>query len=319
MIGETANTAAAGSYYDFNEIAALRNQAQKDPQQAARAVAEQFESVFLSMMLKAMRDATPEGGLFDSEQMKAYQSMHDQQAAISLAKSGGIGLADVIERQLSGEPAKVTRSVNDNPFMGLRQHQIQQQSVYSPATDTARIDVTEQPDDHWQPASSAQFIRDLWTHAKPVADKLGIDPEALIAQAALETGWGQKVMQHRDGRSSFNLFGIKADSRWDGDTVRVQTLEYRNGVAVREQASFRAYDSLKDSFDDFAAFLTENPRYTEALRTSVDSRGFYRTLQEAGYATDPKYAEKISAIMATGSYQQTVNQLKNSGFVPTSS
>ena len=135
----------------------------------------------------------------------------------------------------------------------------------------------------------------------------------LIAQAALETGWGKAVTRHDDGSSSYNLFNIKADRRWDGPSVTKQTLEYRNGIAGREQAQFRAYDSFADSFNDYVDFITRQPRYQQALQHGGDAATFADELQRAGYATDPAYARKIKRIM-DGPFMQSA--LAN--FTPTS-
>ncbi|MCA1805665.1 MAG: glucosaminidase domain-containing protein [Xanthomonadaceae bacterium] len=119
----------------------------------------------------------------------------------------------------------------------------------------------------------------------------------LIAQAALETGWGRAMPRHEDGSPSHNLFGIKADSRWDGERVAVQTMEFRDGLMQRERASFRSYQSLAQGFEDYVSFLRENPRYQQALEAAGDGGRYLRELQQAGYATDPEYADKINAIL----------------------
>jgi flagellar protein FlgJ len=145
--------------------------------------------------------------------------------------------------------------------------------------------------------SPQAFVQALWPHAQKAAAALGTQPEVLIAQSALETGWGRAVMQHGDGRPSYNLFGIKADSRWAGERVYSQTMEFRDGVMQRERAAFRSYDSLAEGFKDYVAFLQENPRYRQALEAAQDGPAYVRELQAAGYATDPEYAQKINAIM----------------------
>ena len=146
-------------------------------------------------------------------------------------------------------------------------------------------------------ASPEDFVERLLPIARETAGELGVDPRVLVAQAALETGWGKAVIQREDGSSSNNLFGIKADSRWSGDRVHANTLEYEDGLVVRKREPFRAYDSYADSFRDYLAFLRDNPRYGEALNRTGDPRGFMQALQQAGYATDPAYANKILAIL----------------------
>ena len=143
--------------------------------------------------------------------------------------------------------------------------------------------------------SPESFVSAIWQHAQSAASELGVDPRALVAQAALETGWGKKVMCRNDGSSAHNLFGIKSTG-WSGDSVRRSTQEYRNGVAGTEKADFRAYSSAKESFADYVRMLKNNPRYQQALAAGGDVRGFANALQKAGYATDPGYASKIAAI-----------------------
>jgi flagellar protein FlgJ len=140
------------------------------------------------------------------------------------------------------------------------------------------------------------FVREITPRAKAVAEKLGLSPDVLVAQAALETGWGQHIIKHPDGSSSNNLFGIKADRRWDGPIVRVATLEYLGGRPVRVNAAFRAYQGIDESLQDYVDFLSGNPRYREALDAAPEPRRFARALADAGYATDPDYADKLNAI-----------------------
>ncbi len=148
------------------------------------------------------------------------------------------------------------------------------------------------------PGQSPQaFARSLWPHARKAAGRLGVAPEALLAQAALETGWGKSLPRHPDGRSSHNVFGIKAGPSWRGERVAVPTLEHEDGVAVRKRAEFRSYASLEEGFADYVRLLTSGPRYREALEKSGDSAVFMQALQRAGYATDPSYADKIGAVL----------------------
>ena len=160
------------------------------------------------------------------------------------------------------------------------------------------------------PSSPAEFASLVWPHAERAAARIGVAPEVLVAQSALETGWGRHVMQHRDGVSSHNLFGIKADRRWQGDKVHVSTLEYRDGVALNTRANFRAYQSFEKSFDDYVDFLQRNPRYREALQTTADPAAYFDALQRAGYATDPAYADKIKRILDSEPVRQIRRTVK---------
>ena len=150
-------------------------------------------------------------------------------------------------------------------------------------------------------ASTAVLLRGI--DAEAAAARLGIKPEALLAQAALETGWGKAVMKASDGSPSYNLFGIKADSRWEGDRSTVRTLEYRDGVAMKTRADFRAYDSYADSFADYADFVSGNARYQPALQAVDDPQAYFQALQQAGYATDPAYARKVLDILDRPEFQ----------------
>ncbi|WP_095106976.1 flagellar assembly peptidoglycan hydrolase FlgJ [Pseudomonas sp. Irchel 3E20] len=144
--------------------------------------------------------------------------------------------------------------------------------------------------------SADQFVATMLPMAQQAADRIGIDPRYLVAQAALETGWGKSVMRQQDGSSSHNLFGIKATGNWKGDQARAITSEFRNGAMVKETAAFRSYDSYQDSFHDLVTLLQSNNRYQEVLKSADNPEQFVRELQKAGYATDPNYASKISQI-----------------------
>lgn len=169
--------------------------------------------------------------------------------------------------------------------------------------------VSNMSDEKWRPETPEEFIRDLLPHASKGAAELGVKPGVLIAQAALETGWGQKVIRHADGRSSFNLFGIKADTGWSGDKVTVATLEYEDGIAAKQRAAFRSYDSLAEAVSGYVDFLRSNPRYQSVLEQAADPDAYLSGLKAAGYATDPAYVEKIKAIMNQGSFGANIEKL----------
>lgn len=161
----------------------------------------------------------------------------------------------------------------------------------------------------WQ--SPQQFVAALWPAAQTVAPQLGVKPEVLIAQSVLETGWGQHSMRHDDGRQAFALFGIKADSRWSGAAVERVTTEFRNGRSQQEVASFRAYDSLHAALQDYADFIQTSPRYAKALQQADDPQAYLRELQNAGYATDPAYAQKIERVLGSELLQQGLAQARS--------
>jgi len=343
--GAAPSNANFQSYTDFQALSALRSEAQNSPTEALDDVASQFESLFVQMMLKSMRDATIEGGLFDSNQLDLYQQMFDQQVSLDISQRGGVGLADTLVDQLGGQNSSASLSSESKgnatenqdkpvePLVALNRNvsEIKRQvlGLYAAPNDsvgrhtkaTPLVDLnvnTSQEKASWLPASPEEFIRNIWNHAVDAAKELGLDPAVLVAQSALETGWGKKVIQADQG-SSFNLFGIKADGRWDGKAATVNTIEFRDGLAVMEKASFRAYDSLSSAFNDYVDFLKSNPRYQQALDKVANNEEFLVELQGAGYATDPQYAEKILGILGRGNYSSVINELKNSQELPLSS
>lgn len=309
-------TDMAQVYTDFSSLAALRAKARDDQDAALDQVSRQFESLFLQMMLKSMRDASFGGGLLDSKQTEFYRDMHDKQIAMDMSQKPGIGLADVLKRQLGSGVSAADAGLRPEDYINMP---ITSRPVRRPAANEAgRVspghDVDRSPsvDPAQLDGSPKRFIEAFWPAAQRVAAKLDIAPEALLAQAALETGWGRHVMRHADGGSSFNLFGIKADLRWRGDRVDVSTLEYRDGVALKTRAGFRAYGSFDESFDDYVTFVKGNPRYAEAVKVAQDPHAYFDALQQAGYATDPAYARKIQRIL-DGSAMQHAQRSNRGG------
>jgi peptidoglycan hydrolase FlgJ len=281
--------ADASVYTNLAGLSALkRGVSSKDPA-AIREVAKQFESLFTSMMLKSMRDAVGTDPIFGSDQEKMYQGMFDDQLALQMSRGKGLGLADMLMRQLqkmgvagaaqAGTGAASPTSAPSSPRSGGA-------AAYM-ATQAA------------SPAQQQSFVNDLWPQAQQAGQQLGVDPRNLIAQAALETNWGRSLPQDATGRSSHNLFGMKAARGWAGSTVTAPTEEYQSGVATSTTAQFRSYDSPTQSFQDYVALLQSNPRYAAALNTGEDARAFAAGLQRGGYATDPDYARKIGAIAQT--------------------
>ncbi len=320
---------------DFTQYASLRHGAENNDPAALREVAGQFEALFIQSLMKNMRDASLAEPIFGkSDSFEMFQEMQDQQFAKEMASGRGIGLAEMIVRQLSpvgaaergetairgsseGQTLKINphrhtgsyvdsgrigsygRSYNDVPVRAV----VRPRSVPETAPADAPVAKT-----NWSDAS--EFAADIWPHVRRAAKVLNVEPVAILAQAALETGWGKHVMPDATGGSSLNLFGIKAGSNWDGDSVRKQTLEFEHGVAKKETARFRAYDSLKATFDDYAEFLTRNPRYAAVSNHGEDLKGFANALQRAGYATDPDYAAKIKRVAESPLMEKIVSGLK---------
>lgn len=324
------NADTASVYTDFNGLAKLKQGAREQTPEAIKEVAKQFESVFLTMVLKSMRQAKLAEGAMDSKQSEFYRDMYDQQMALHLAGKPGVGLADLIAKQLSpkqknegedgmqagdylnramGANAQAPNRPINKPADAVEAAQVMEESGLNRLQESLeRLEQSQKAlDEQWQAmqpdlgggemaVNKQLFMGQLLPHALQAANELGVDANVLLAQAALETGWGKSVIKNAQGESSFNLFNIKADKSWQGKQSTVSTLEYENGVARKEMAGFRSYDSYKQSFDDYVKFIKSNPRYSEALKKADNPAQYVRELQKAGYATDPRYAEKIMRI-----------------------
>lgn len=358
-----SGSADSGAYTDLNRLSSLKH-GDRDSDANVRKVAQEFESLFISEMLKASRkasDVLADDNPMNTETVKQYRDMYDQQLAVSMSREGGgIGLQDVLVRQLSknksapantspfpriegnaptlwgnkvAEPVHVAQAnagrndvaalnsrrlalpsrVTDRLLAGIVPSAATTNNAAVPARDGQQVAKTFAVPDNGlrilgravaQPplapkkafADSDEFVATMLPMAEQAAKRIGIDPRYLVAQAALETGWGKSVMRNSDGSSSHNLFGIKASGNWQGDSARAITSEFRDGQFVKETAAFRSYDSYQDSFHDLVSLLQNNSRYKDAVKAADKPEQFVQELQKAGYATDPNYASKISQI-----------------------
>ena len=293
---------SAGVYTEFQGLTELKRGARENSPEAIREAARQFEGLFMQMMLKNMRAANLGEGMFDNDQSKLYLEMFDKQVALDMAKGQGIGLADMLVKQLGGETAK--QEVPDFSDINAQQ-EIKRGLISYGVNEPAHVKA------EFNAENPQSFIHQLWPHAKSAAQELGIDPRVLVAQAALETGWGQSMIKNEKGGNSFNFFGIKAGAVWSGDKTLSVTHEYFAGDKSVIEDEFRAYPSIEHSFNDYVAFLKGNARYEKVIdaaqRNDID--GYVNGLQAAGYATDPAYAEKIKAIVERGSFNEVVATL----------
>jgi flagellar protein FlgJ len=298
---------------DLGSLDTLRQAAHKGEESALREAAQQFESIFLQMMLKSMRKAedafSDEDSPFNSKQVKFYREMYDQQLAVNLSSTGSLGLADIIVKQLGQnvdgfQPASTVRSDgNLSSINRARAADIENvQNQYS--AEGEKVAAFETPE---------EFIAALLPSAEKAAAEIGLDPLALVAQAAVETGWGQQIIHSAKGQNSHNLFGIKADSRWQGDKALVETLEFNDGVPQKEQAQFRAYQSFDASLKDYVNFVQQSPRYSDAVQKSGDSKAYFDSLQAAGYATDPEYANKVIDVLNSKTLRNFSDQSHETG------
>jgi flagellar protein FlgJ len=290
------STELGGLAIDGQNLDRLKLQAKQSPDQALRMAAKQFETVFLNMMLKSMRDATPQDGVFDSEQTRMFTGMLDQQLAQSMSDRG-IGLAEVMVRQLSPESrVPSTESGRGHTALNTQHSALSTQpsvlSTQPPALSTQNVPSAYKAD------VQQDFVDRMRPHAERASRNTGIPAHLIMGQAALESGWGKREIRNADGSNSHNLFGIKADRDWKGKVAEVVTTEYHNGVAAKQVERFRAYASYTEAFTDYARFLKDDPRYAGVLQQH-DAKAFAQALQQAGYATDPRYAEKLTGVIGS--------------------
>ncbi len=328
---------------DTQGLNQLKLEAKHSSPEALKQAAQQFEAVFMNMLMKSMREATPQEGMFDSEQTRMYTSMLDQQLTQRMA-SRGIGLADVMVRQLSiamsmppavegappdagaaapglpahGFPLNIPAPVASQPMPApaARAGDVPQGvsdplrvkprvESYAPQGDSFQYPLEGYSDplrakarvESYAPAHVDAFVQRMLPHAQAASASTGIPPQFMMGQAALETGWGKSEIRGARGENSYNLFGIKAGSGWRGRTVDIVTTEYVNGKPQKQVDTFRAYDSYADSFRDYANLLRGNPRYQNVLAQGQDATRFAQSLQQAGYATDPNYAQKLASVI----------------------
>lgn len=361
--------ADSGAFTDLNRLNQLKVGKDRDSEANIKKVAQEFESLFMGEMLKAMRkagDVVGDGNFMNSSESKAYRDMYDQQLSVTMSKGQGVGLADVLERQLgqilhpggaranpfaqvaSGvQPANAVAAAaaaapapavrDDSQLLNQRRLSLPPRladrllaGIVLPSAEATAGQPLAQND--WLAAKSfaapadkplniadsdaitgrriaqpplapgksafsspQEFVATMLPMAQAAAEKIGVDANFLVAQAALETGWGKAIIRQQDGSSSHNLFGIKA-AGWQGESARVLTTEYVDGKPMKESASFRAYGSFEQSFNDYVSFLQNNGRYENALGAAANPKDFVRELQRAGYATDPQYANKVTQI-----------------------
>lgn len=308
MIGSTPDLSAKFAL-DTNGLGDLKKSAKAGSPDALKGAATQFESMFINMMMKSMRDATPQDGMMDSQETKTFTTMLDQQMSQKLAKRG-IGLADVLVRQLTAQQsgaalAKEMQSgalgIGGNPGaeQGASRLKFDADSM---ATDGAAAasgltGSARSTSNAGKPAHVRAFQDKLADAAEEAEKVTGVPAKFMMGQAALETGWGKRVIRNHDGSSSNNLFGIKAGPGWKGKVATAVTTEYVNGKPHTRVEKFRSYASHADAFKDYARMLSNNPRYEKVLAHGGDATTFAHGLQRAGYATDPQYAAKLSRII----------------------
>ncbi|CAB3711420.1 Peptidoglycan hydrolase FlgJ [Paraburkholderia graminis C4D1M] len=330
MNSDTTNSAAAANdlsqrfALDVQGFAKLSAQAKASPQAGMKVAAEQFDAVFTQMMLKSMRDATPQDGPFDSHDTATFTSMMDQQLSQHLSQKG-IGVADAMLKQLMrNQGMQVSGANGANGAGGLAgmanalgggsggdEGQTAALNALAKAYGNAQANgqlamgkgysansalTPPLKGDGSSPKVDA-FVDKLAGPAQAASAATGIPARFIIGQAALESGWGKSEIKKADGTTSHNVFGIKATKDWTGKTVSTLTTEYVHGKPQRVVEKFRAYDSYQEAMTDYASLLKGNPRYAQVINSAHDVKGFANGMQRAGYATDPHYAKKLMSIM----------------------
>jgi peptidoglycan hydrolase FlgJ len=280
------DTSAATTYTDINGLSTLK-QNPTSPQ-AIDAVAQQVEALFLQMMLKSMREATAADDP-DSNEMGMYQDMFDKQVALSISQHADLGIGKLLKRQLT------QRAAAPGAAAGATAPGASSLSTTAHAKGTAQ-NAAAGP-------TPQEFVDRMLPPIRRMASELNLNPQALLAQAALETAWGQRLPRNADGSSSNNMFGIKAGEEWNGARVTADTVEVSHGVASTRRTAFRAYPSIEASVNDFAKLLASSPRYKDALSAGGDAQTYVASIGKSGYATDPDYANKLNQILNSAPIQ----------------
>jgi flagellar protein FlgJ len=291
-LGSQIGSVGSGLAADARSLEDLKRAARDDPRQAAKKVATQFEALYMQMVLKSMREATPRSGLLDSQEQDMYRGMLDQQVAQQIA-SKGTGLSDMIARQLSRALPNAAASAAAPSSAKATEGKPGAAAASAPAPTPSGPGVSTEV--------QRDFMRQHRAEAVRAQQLTGVPASFILGQAALESGWGQREIRGADGAPSYNLFGIKAGPGWQGHAVQVATTEYDGTMPSRTVQSFRAYDSYAAAFQDWALTIGRNQRYSAAVAASGTAGGFASGMQQAGYSTDPGYAEKLARVIRTAS------------------
>lgn len=292
--------AMSGAAYDAQALNGLKRDAASDPQGNLKQVAQQVEGMFVQMMLKSMRAALPQDGILSSDQSRLYTSMYDQQIAQQMSQKG-LGLADMMVKQMSNANAVPSETAGTSP-MAL-DDEVLRTLPNQALEQTLRRAVPRAPSAAPLSLNNGNFVARLSIPARVVSQQSGIPHQLIVAQAALESGWGQREIPAADGSPSYNLFGIKAGGSWDGPVTEITTTEFEQGAAKKIKAKFRVYGSYVEAMADYVKLLTNNPRYAGVANARSPEQAA-QALQQAGYATDPQYASKLVSV---------IQQMKNAG------
>jgi peptidoglycan hydrolase FlgJ len=308
---------------DVADARALKFRAASGDKDALREAARQFESLMVAQMLKSMRQtrfSDEDDPLTGGESLKLYQGLLDQQWAAKMANGRGLGFADMLVKHLERQagltmdadgvdgavgvgqalplPASPARGGGGHSALPARGEGRggEHSPLVAPPTQAKPASAPISANAELRPGERKQhFLESLRPHAEAAEAATGVPARFILAQAALESGWGDKVIRSGDGQSSFNLFGIKAGKSWSGESVEASTTEYRQGMPMKLTQRFRAYADFGAAFTDYANLLKS--RFGEAV--SADAETFAQGLANGGYATDPAYAGKLKTVIAS--------------------
>lgn len=292
--------------WDASSLDQLKAAVQQNPQakEAQLAVARQVEGMFVQMMLKSMREALPKDGLLSSEQTRLYTSLYDQQIAQQIS-ARGLGLAEVMVKQMSPDSSSTLVTENQNVGEAVKKTAVPMKFDWQTVSNYRNQAINTMVNNAVPKFSTAnvmlsgdnqQFLMQLVQPARELSQQTGIPHRLILAQAALESGWGRRQILKANGELSFNLFGIKASKGWTGAVTEATTTEFENGVAKKIKAKFRVYGSYFESLADYIRLIMQNPRYAKVASAKTPEQGAH-ALQHAGYATDPNYAQKLNNII----------------------
>lgn len=307
------------SVLDFTNLESLKHGVQTNPNSAEtqRQVAREFEAIFIQMMLKQARKVSEQmPSFFDSQATRMAQSMGDEQLAMSMADPG-IGLGDALMAQMNhgvlSKPLSKSVTIPESApsrLPGLRSSLDNRRQVADSINsliamlDNGKVNERITGAIQGAPKHIRSFVDRMSNAAEIASLQSGVPAQLILSQAALESSWGMQEINHPNGKTSHNLFGIKAGSNWQGKTVNVMTTEFKDGRSYKTRQNFRAYDSYAESFADYAKLLGNSKRYAGVLQATNAQQAAQR-VQAAGYATDPNYAQKLISIM---SYFNTVSR-----------
>lgn len=287
------------NYFDQNSLNSVKLMGKHNDPQAMKEVAKKFEAMFMQQVMKSMREANEvfsEGNPFSSNEEKFHQDMMDQQLVLNLTSGEGMGLAKALYAQLMKNYKPEQKEKPVDAFVPTAPQLLIQPAFKAAQEKVANSYKAAQKKSVAQDPES--FIEKIKPFAERAAKALNVGVDVILAQTALETGWGKHVLHDAEGKNTFNLFNIKTSSNWGGEKVAANTLEVIGGSAVKQKAEFKQYENYEQSFDDYVNLLKSSARYAGAV-SATSAEEFANKLQQGGYATDPAYAKKIMQVLSS--------------------